>query len=590
VIRAAIAHGSGRRLLLYEAPCAVEMALRPGEVLPVLARVEAMVEAHGLHAVGMVSYEAAAAMDPALPWRDPGPWPLVWFALFAPRFREVPCPKPRALCLPDWEPEMGPAAYVQAIDRIRQYLAAGETYQVNLTYRLRAPFSADPWELWGHLFARQPSPHAVYLETDDWAVCSASPELFFRRVGPCLLSRPMKGTAPRGRFLEEDGLQAAALRSCAKERAENVMIVDMVRHDLGRVCRPASVRVPRLLEVERYPTVWQMTSLVCGRTDADLARIFQALFPAASITGAPKVRTAHIIQELEPSVRRVYTGALGWVRPGQRAHFNVAIRTVLVDNRRAEAEYGVGGGIVWDSVPEAEWRETQLKARVLGPRPRDFGLVETMRATPQGVPLWSWHRKRLAESAQYFGFRVPWSALEEECRLHCRGLSHPAVLRLELWPDGRRHWSIRALPRPVRPYRLVFAERPVDERDPCVCHKTTLRQHLDAERARASAMGAHDAILVNRQGHVTETTIASIVVLFQGQWLTPPRRCGLVPGVLRQRLCARGRVQQAVLTPETVRHAQRILLVNAVRGAWPAVMGDKRKRGPGEETAWPGVF
>ncbi|HCF04983.1 MAG: para-aminobenzoate synthetase / 4-amino-4-deoxychorismate lyase [Desulfomicrobiaceae bacterium] len=579
MIRAAIAHGSGRKLLLYENPCAVEAAFGPDEVLPVLSRVEAAVENHGLHAVGMVSYEAAAAMDSALPWRDPGPWPLVWFGLFAPRCREVLCPEPEGLTLPVWTPELGPGAYGRAIDRIREFLAAGETYQVNMTYRLRAPFAGDPWSLFCHLFLYQPSPHAVYLETEHWAVCSASPELFFRRVGGSLISRPMKGTAPRGRFREEDALQAAALRESTKERAENVMVVDMVRHDLGRVCLPASVRVPRLWCVERYPTVWQMTSLVWGRTDAGLPQVFQALFPAASITGAPKVRTAQIIQEIEPSARRVYTGALGWVRPGRRAHFNVAIRTVLVDRLRSEAEYGVGGGIVWDSAAPSEWRETLLKARVLGPRPPAFGLVETMRATPWGVPLWPWHRKRLAESAQYFGFRVPWSTLEEECTQHCRGLAHPAVLRLELWPDGRRHWSIRPLPRPVRPYRLVFAEHAVDERDPRVCHKTTVRRHLDAERSRASALGAHDAILVNRQGQVTETTIASILVLFQGQWITPPRSSGLVPGVLRQRLLARAVVREATLTPETLCCAQRVLLVNAVRGAWPAVV--VHEGGPG---------
>ncbi len=572
MIRVAVARPRGRGLWCYHHLVRQEVASGAEEVLPVLARVEAAVEEEGLHAVGFVAYEAAAAMDPALPRPESGPWPLAWFGLFTPSPVPVEVTDPGPLPPVIWEPEMEPAAYRQALMRIRELLAAGETYQVNLTYRFRARWEGEPWPLFCHLFLQQPSAHAVYLETPQWAVCSASPELFFRRAGRAILSRPMKGTAPRGRFWAEDVLQAETLRTSAKERAENVMIVDMVRHDLGRVCLPASVTVPRLTQVERYPTVWQMTSLVAGRTEASLPQIFQALFPPASIIGAPKIRTAQIIQELEPSPRGLYTGAIGWVRPGRRAEFNVAIRTVGIHRVRGQAEYGVGGGIVWDSVASAEWAETQLKARVLGPRPPAFALMETMRATPAGVPWWPWHRQRLAESAAYFGWQLPWSTIEAELAAQCRLLTALLVLRVQLWPDGRRVWQTRPLPAPLRPYRVCFVPGFVDESDPLCCHKTSCRQRLEAARQRALAQGADDAVLINRRGQVTETTLANLLVLERGKWRTPARTCGLVPGVGRARLLARGRVEEAELTPADLLRAERILLINAVRGAWPAVL------------------
>ncbi|NCC24971.1 MAG: aminodeoxychorismate synthase, component I [Deltaproteobacteria bacterium] len=571
MIRAALARASGRDLLVYTRPQAVHEAWTPADVPNLLARVESLVEATGLHAVGFVGYEAGSAFDEALPWRFPGQWPLAWFALF-PQPVACSCPKPRPLPVIEWNPELDEASYRRALDCIRDLLAAGETYQVNFTYRLRAVFRSDPWSFFCRLFRNQPSPHAVYLEAEDWAICSASPELFFRRTNRVILSQPMKGTARRGRFMEEDDERAASLQSSAKERAENVMIVDMVRNDLGRACVTGSVHVPRLFSVERYPTLLQMTSLVCGRVESDLPSLFRALFPAASITGAPKVRTAAVIHQLEVSPRRIYTGALGVVRPGRRIHFNVAIRTVLVHKTRGEAEYGVGSGIVWDSHNIAEFAETRLKARVLDHDRPEFCLVETMKVTSRGVPLWPWHRRRMEALARYWGFRIPRASIERELSLHCRDFVSPCILRLALTRQGERLWEVRPIPVTPRPYRLAWATRPVDQDDPFCFHKTTLRNELNEQRARARSLGAHDALLYNRKGEVTETTIANILIRVGGEWITPFRACGLLAGVGRQRLLERGRVREAHVGRRDLECGERILLVNAVRGAWPAVM------------------
>ena len=246
---------------------------------------------------------------------------------------------------------------------------------MNYTYRLIALLAAGPWDFFLHLVAAQEAPYGAFVDTGEWVIGSASSELFFRLDGDRIVSRPMKGTAGRGRTLAEDQAQAKVLQTSEKERAENVMIVDMVRHDLGRVAEIGSVTVPRLFTVEKYPTVWQMTSTIEARTTASLSDIFRALFPPASTTGAPKVRTVEIIAQLEPSPRRIYTGTIGFIAPGRHAQFNVAIRTLLLDRKTGRAEYGVGSGITWGSQPDAEWQECRDKARILTTRVPAFSLL-----------------------------------------------------------------------------------------------------------------------------------------------------------------------------------------------------------------------
>ena len=547
----------------YTRPRHVWRAHEPGRIPHILSELEENVESRGLHGAGFLSYEAGPAFDPAMPGQNADRFPLAWFGLFDP-------PEPVAL-VPDpcpaemtWTAELDASAHAGALGRIREYLSQGETYQVNFTYRLRTPFAGDAWNLFCDLISRQPSPHGAYVDLGDFAICCLSPEAFFERSGQDVWSRPMKGTCARGRWLDEDCAQAEALRRCEKNRAENVMIVDMVRNDLGRICLPGSVHAPELFRVERYPTLWQMTSLVRGRTDRTTADVLAALFPAASITGAPKVRTMEIIQELEPSPRRIYTGSIGVLMPGRRARFNVAIRTVLVDRDRGQAEYGVGGGIVWDSQPEAEYLESRLKARVLTTRPDEFSLIETMRWTRDaGIHLRETHLRRLRAGAEYFGFVFD----ESECLLLLEKLTAEmdcdAVVRLTLDRNGRIELSRRDLPTAAT-CRLRLAAEPVHSRDVFLFHKTTRRTIY--EKAARDVGDGFEPLLWNERGEVTEGAIATVVVEWQGQLLTPALHCGLLPGVLRAHLLETGRVREAVITVAELAQVTRIWLISAVRG------------------------
>jgi para-aminobenzoate synthetase/4-amino-4-deoxychorismate lyase len=515
--------GPGWRL--YREPLGVLSAARRCDVLPLLAEVQRQTLA-GRVAVGWIAYEAAPAFDAAFAVRPPGPVPLAWFALFA---GGEPAAAPEivpaaAPFTPAWRGVPTRGAYRGAVQRIHEHIAAGDTYQVNYTYRLRAPWAGNPQERFAVLARAQQSRYAVFLDAGRFAVLSASPELCFRLEDDLLTCRPMKGTAPRGLTLVEDRLQAAGLRASEKERAENVMIVDMVRNDLGRIARVGTVRVPRLWEIERYPTLWQMTSTVCAETAAPLDEILLALFPSASITGAPKVRTMQIISEIERTPRGIYTGCVGVLGPGRRGWMNVAIRTLVVDRRENLAEYGTGSGIVWDARAGAEFDECRTKTLVLGGLPPPFKLIETLAWTPgEGLLLLERHLRRIGDSAEYFGFPCDMEVIRMRLAEATRGLRHPHRVRLLLdergvievaaAPLGLRSVALGEAPpsrRRARAVRVALAQEPVGRRDLFLHHKTTRRQVY--ERALAGCPGCDDVILVNEEGEVTEATIANVVV------------------------------------------------------------------------------
>ena len=361
--------------LAFGAPTDVVTTTSLEQVRPALHRVAAAAAA-GRYAVGFVSYEAAAAFDPAMQARGGSGVPLVWFGL-----HDAPAPtgrEPAAYACSVWEPGSDEARYAAQIDAVREAIARGDTYQVNHTMRLRARFAGDPLGAWADLRRGQRSGWFGYVDTGRHVVASVSPELFFTWDGREVVTRPMKGTRGRSRDAERDAVLAADLAGSAKDRAENLMIVDLLRNDIARVCEPGSVRVPSLFDVEAYPTVWQLTSTVTGRTAAGvgLVDVFGALFPCGSITGAPKIRTMELIAELEDRPRGVYCGAVGLVFPGGAAAFNVAIRTLVVDRVDGRARYDVGGGVVWDSDGRDEYAEALAKAAVLEMTQRDFAVYE----------------------------------------------------------------------------------------------------------------------------------------------------------------------------------------------------------------------
>ena len=562
--------------LHFHQPLAVIQATRLPDVLPALAEIETQATA-GRWAAGFVAYEAAPAMDAALRVHPPDSdtLPLLWFGIYPPPTilpaLTVPGPAPIALPGP-WTPNLSSDQYEQAILAIKEQIARGETYQVNYTYRLRAAYTAPAWPVFAALAAWQPPPYAAFLETADFALSSLSPELFFELDGQTLTSRPMKGTAKRGRTLAEDQALDAWLRASEKNRAENVMITDMVRNDMGRVSCLGSVKVPALFEIEKYPTVLQMTSTVQASTRAPLPELLQALFPAASITGAPKVRTCQIITALETSPRGVYTGAIGYYAPHRQARFNVAIRTLAFDRRTGQVEYGVGGGIVWDSEPGEEWEETRAKTRVLRESPHPFQLIETLRWTPEeGWFLLDHHLNRLRDSAEYFDFRLDLASLRARlAELAQVFASQPQRVRLELARDGQVIFQSEPLPGKPNPTRVGLARTPVSSSDRFLYHKTTRRETY--RRALEECPGCDEALLYNERGEITESTIANVIVDFDGRLVTPALECGLLPGVYRQWLLESGQVVEGLIRVEDLSRHGQIWLANSVRGMWPVSM------------------
>lgn len=570
-------------------PLKVIHAHTHSEVLPTLAEVERAVQ-RGLTAVGFVAYEAAHSFDSAFPKAQAG-LPLLWFGVYE---RLEICSRPfswaieppplgsplkrgnhSAFSVPKvsqgeskggWTPTLAQAEYEYAIQRIRDYIAAGDVYQVNYTFRLRAPFEGDPLALFCRLYRVQPVPYAAYIDTGEHAILSLSPELFFALDGERIVSRPMKGTAPRGLTLEDDWKQAQVLRGSEKNRAENLMIVDMVRNDLGRIAKVGAVRVPSLFETERYATLWQMTSTVEAQTRAPLGELFRALFPAASITGAPKIRATQIIHELETTPRGVYTGAIGIVLPGRRAQFNVAIRTLVYDWADGQLEYGIGSGIVWDSEQAAEYEECLLKAQILlAPRP-EFELLETLLWRPRrGYFLLEQHLARLQRSAAYFDFRLDIEAVRA-CLLQTASQfgNQRYRVRLLVNREGETRVEYAPLHKGRRLWRVALAREPVDPQNRFLYHKTTYRQVY--EQARAAYPDYDEVILWNPRGEITEATRANVVVRWQGRLYTPPVCCGLLAGVYREHLLSRGWIQERVISVDELRRAEGIYLINSVRG------------------------
>ncbi|MDX1630788.1 MAG: aminodeoxychorismate synthase component I [Thermoanaerobaculia bacterium] len=568
-------------------------ARRRSEVEDVLDRLEAAAR-DGARFRGWLTYDA---LEPDFEGAREieGALPRVWFRRQDPTgssesrdgsTEEGPRRSPESFELSFPELSVARADYRRSIRAIHDAIERGDTYQVNFTVRARSDFRGDPRGLHGTLLRIQPVPYAAYLELDRWAICSLSPELFFRIEGDRIVCKPMKGTARRGRWPGEDRNLAEALRTSEKERAENLMIVDMVRNDLGKIARPGTVEVIRLFELERYATVWQMTSTVEARTDASLREILRALFPPASVTGAPKRRTMELIRELEDSPRGLYCGAVGTVGPGRRAELNVAIRTAVVDREAEELVYGVGSGVVWDSDPDAEYDEVLAKTRVLVEDRPEFELLETILWRPdRGLWLWPEHEERLRASADYFGFPSPPEDLRRRVEELGETLS-PGFHRVRLlWSEeGTLRLGSRPLeapgpedPEPAFPARgssegppipVTLARDAIDPDDRFLFHKTTHR--MVYERARRTAPeGVEDVILWNPAGFVTETTIANLVVEIEGTRRTPPLEHGLLPGILRARLLAEGAIVEAPVSLEEIPKASGIWRINSVRGWQP---------------------
>jgi len=512
--------------------------------------------------------------------------------------RSFPIDRPAGIA--DIRANVDRQAFDAALARIHDYIEAGDTYQVNYTYRLRFDAFGGIHALYARLRGRQPVPYGALVGLEDGsAILSLSPELFVRHEDGVLTARPMKGTAPAAPPAQaaENILRATVLAADPKNRAENLMIVDLLRNDIGRIARTGSVKVPALFEVHRYSSVLQMTSTVTAelRDDASLADIFEALYPCGSITGAPKRRTMEIIGELEPDPRGIYTGAIGWFDPDKEGKvgdfcMSVPIRTLAlgapdgVDGVR-RGEMGVGAGIVFDSDAAGEYAECQLKARFLTGLKNDFEIFETMYATPQdGVRHRARHLKRLAASAAYFGYAWDEAAanayLDTACHMLADDAHQPPAagtayrLRLALGSSGAfsvQHAPLAPLTQPVR---VLLAGDATASGDLFLRHKTSVRARYDAAWRDAEAQRAFDTLFFNERGELTEGGRSSVFVRIDGRWLTPPLACGVLPGVMRGVLLddPEWNASEAVITRAMLERAQDIVVCNALRGAMKATL------------------
>lgn len=543
------------------------------DVVPALQQIESFVR-EGAYAAGFISYEAAQAFDIALTTQELHGFPLLWFGVFRER-RLVSmddCTESsdsRTYMISTWQSDVCREEYLSNVDKIRDYIAAGDVYQVNYTFRETCSFSGDARQYFRELYRAQTTPFSAFIDLDRFSILSASPELFFKLDEGVLTVRPMKGTAKRGASIDDDKEIVAGLLGNEKERAENLMIVDLLRNDLGRVSENGSVTVNSLFDVETLGTVHQMTSTVSSRlrVEVGLVDLFRALFPCGSITGAPKRRAMEIIAEMESSPRRLYTGCIGYFAPGmQQAVFSVAIRTVLIDKQSGRGELGVGSGITWYSEPDAEFEECLAKGLFAQEMAPEFNLIESfLYEEGNGFFLFDRHLDRLDQSASYFGFSFDSNSVRRAVEDFGRTIDGNSKVRLLLSRDG----SLALEQTPIVAAngacdaRIGLAGTPVDSTNPFLYHKTSNRAlYLCELEKRPDCL---DVIFVNERGEVTEGVNHNIVARLDGLLLTPPVCCGLLPGTFRAELLASGEIEERVIMLSDLTRAEEVYLVNSVR-------------------------
>lgn len=561
----------GGRARLYRDPRAIITAHDSREVRPALDELRRATRS-GLNAAGYLAYGAGAALEPKLAPADPGGMPLLWFGLFerwtTPDLRDL-LPDPAGAATGPIAPRITYEAYRAAFATVQAAIAAGDIYQANLTFPAELQVAGDPLALYARLRGQAAAGWSgVIFDGARWLL-SCSPELFFTAKQGRLTARPMKGTAARDPDPATDAANAATLAADPKQRAENLMIVDLLRNDLSRVAAAGSVVVPDLFTVETYPTIHQLTSTVTGTLadGRDAVDVLAATFPCGSITGAPKLRAMEIIAEVEPHPRGIYTGSIGRIDAGGDAAFNVAIRTLRIEGDRNIATIGLGSGVVADSNADAEWAECLVKGSFVAAGERPFDLIETMRFDPlEGLCDLQRHLARLKASAEALGFALDRHAVRNELQAATFRLRTASRVRLMLARSGAI--AIEAGPSPPAPDAPVtaaIAPLPVASADFRLRHKTSERAFYDAPRRAA---GTFEVVFEDAGGRLTEGSFTSLFVERGDRLLTPPAALGLLPGILRQRLIEEGRAEEAVLTRADL--AGGFLLGNALRGLMPA--------------------
>ncbi|MEI7903926.1 MAG: aminodeoxychorismate synthase component I [Candidatus Firestonebacteria bacterium] len=459
------------------------------------------------------------------------------------------------------------ATYKPKIEKIKEYIRRGDTYQVNFTGKLRFNFEGSPFAFYQNLKLKQPVAYSAFLKMGDEHLVSLSPELFFKRDGKTLISKPMKGTIKRGKTAAEDRALIQRLRTSLKERAENLMIVDLMRNDIGRISEPGSVSVSKLFEVERYNTLFQMTSTVKGRVipNIGLYEVFRKLFPGGSITGAPKIRTMEIIKGLEREPRKAYCGALGFTLPGDKAAFNIPIRTVYLKGNKGEL--GIGSGVTYDSNAKKEYNECILKARFLTKKYVPFELLETM-LWDKGYFMLKEHLKRISDSSEYFSSKFSKPAAEACLRNAEKHFLKGDCYRVRLLvsKDGSCRTEYSEITETLKIGYIAISKRRTNTANTFLYHKTTNRKLYNEEYAKYSALGYTDAVFLNEKGELTEGAISNIFIKKKGGYFTPPLSSGLLCGIMRARLLMKLRAVEKPLYLDDLNTADKVFVCNSVRG------------------------
>ncbi|MEN9359562.1 MAG: aminodeoxychorismate synthase component [Verrucomicrobiota bacterium] len=552
------------------------LALTPEEVRPLIRRIEAEAAA-GKWLAGWLAYEAAAVFEPSIPVHHHS-GPLAVFGIFERadevRLEDLAIPAPEGL--PRWTPLVNAETQQRALTELKAAIFAGELYQANLSFRCAVTLGTDsPLALFKRLYQAQAVPFAAWFELGPYGLISLSPELFLQRRGSRLTSLPMKGTCPRAASWEEDEARRRWLAQDPKSQAENVMIVDLMRNDLSRICRENSVQVDSLFQVDRYATLHQMVSQVSGelKPGASLESILEATFPPGSVTGAPKIQACSLIRRLEQSPRGAYTGIAGWVEPGGDFTFNVCIRTL--EKQGKIWSLGLGSGVVADSSPSLEWQECLLKGAFLRAEALPEELFTTM-AWENGRPLkLRAHLRRLRDSCRWFQRPFPGDAIFAQLR-QWRIDRSSGAFRVRLAVDAQGQLRGRCEPLAALGWGkdealVVIAEEKIPTANPWTRHKTSCRGLYERALARAKALGADEALLFNDRNELAEGSFTSIFLCdSQGHWFTPPLEAGILPGIWRQeQIQILGAIEKA-LTLDDLHAAAKLRLGNSLRGGIPA--------------------
>ncbi len=534
----------------------------------------------GYYAAGFLSYEAGFPLEKTLTCKKRHDFPLLWFGVFKKPIifdhRKIEFNNYgdfNDCSIYNIKPDVSEAEYIDSVEKIKKYIEQGHTYQVNRTFKIHFDFTGSLQDLYLYLRSKQGVSYSAFIKFQKNAILSFSPELFFRKQKHNISVKPMKGTAARGRFLSEDLENADSLYNCPKNRSENIMIVDLLRNDLGRISKPGTVCTKKFFEIERYESLWQMTSTVEGtiRPKVPLDEIFQSIFPSGSVTGAPKIRTMRIIDELEKSPRRIYTGSIGFFTPKMDSIFNVAIRTLLIDMGRKKAEMGIGSGIVYDSDPKKEYKECLLKAKFLTEKAKCFSLVETMLWEPvKGYILAKFHLERLKESAEYFNYQYNEQSVKTSLDNAAKAFNKNKKYRLRLLLDkyGAISTAYSILCEDKNPKRIMLSAVNTDSSDKWLYFKTTNRGLYDSEYEKYKKQGFFDVVFKNERDEITEGAISNIFIEKNGIYYTPPVKSGILNGVYRRYILSekKFKIQEKILYCGDLLKADRIFMSNAVRG------------------------